>query len=347
MLASVSLPPLLAALAGALAVTAVVAVTLGPITIAPGRVWAIIVHHLTGWGDQGGWSVADDQIVWQIRLPRVLLAALVGASLSVVGATMQAMVRNALADPFILGITSGASAGGVLVIVLGVGALGVYGVSAGAFAGALASLLLVFALARASGGMAPTRLVLIGVAVTFALSGLTSFMILSSDQPQQTNAVLFWLLGSLAGARWSLLLAPAVALLGGTAYVLLQARALNALSAGEETAVGLGVDPERLRRQLFVLTALLTGLVVAISGGIGFVGLILPHAVRLLVGPSHHRLLPVAALLGAVFLIWVDLAARTLLAPTELPVGVITSLCGAPFFLLLLVRHGRASQAVA
>lgn len=331
-----------ALLLGLLAFSVTAAVTIGPVPVPAIQVWKISLEQAVGLGIPPDWSAAQEQIVWQIRLPRVLLAAVVGAGLAVVGTTLQVLVRNPLADPFILGGSSGASVGAVLVIVVGFSAFGVYSLSVAAFLGALSAFALVFALAHQRGRASPVRLVLSGVAVSYALSGVASFLVFQAEDSNQVRSALFWMLGSLGGARWEYLAAPALALGLGTAALMAQARALNALLVGEETAATLGVDTGRLRRGLLVLTALLTGVMVAVSGGIGFVGLVMPHAVRLLVGADHRRVLPLAVILGAIFLVWVDVLARTALAPEELPIGVVTSLIGAPFFLWLLHRRPHA-----
>jgi iron complex transport system permease protein len=226
-------------------------------------------------------------------------------------------------------------------IVLGTGvgsALG-FGVSAAAFAGALASFALVWALARRGGGFAPMRLVLAGVGIGQFLSGLCSFLVLQVGDDQQTRGVLFWLMGSLGGATWSQLPVPAAAVALGLLVLQARARPLNALLMGDETAAGLGVDVTRLRRELFAVTSLLTGVLVAVSGAIGFVGLLVPHVCRLLVGGDHRRLLPLSALAGAVLLVAVDTIARTALSTQEVPIGVVTALIGAPVLLYLLDRR--------
>lgn len=328
-------------LALGLAVTITLAVMIGSVSIPPVRVWQIILHHIAPSRFHGDWPVFQDQIVWQIRLPRVLLGGFVGASLAVVGATLQALVRNPLADPHVFGITSGASVGAVVVILFGFTAFGSYSLSAAAFLGALGAMILVFFLAQRSGQLSPVRLLLAGVAISYVLSAVTSYLIFQADTASggALRAVVFWLLGGLGGARWSYLVLPAIGVAGGTFYLVLQARSLNALLFGDETAMSLGIDANRLRKRLFVLTALLTGVTVAVSGGIGFVGLMMPHAVRFLVGPDHRRVLPVCALLGSIYLIWVDVLARTLVAPAELPIGIITALIGGPFFVWLLRRR--------
>lgn len=328
----------LLALAGALIASITAAVVIGPVPIAPGKVWQIAVHHVVPGLVEPNWSTAEDQIVWQVRFPRVFLAALVGAGLSVVGTALQALVRNPLADPYIFGITSGASVGAVAVILLGVSAFGVYSLSASAFLGALAALVLVFAIAQKDGQLNPMRLVLGGVAVSYVLSAVTSFMVFQAG-PEKTRSVVFWLLGGLGAARWSFLAMIFGIVVLGTGYLIAQARSLNALLLGDESAASLGVDVGRFRKLVFALSALMTGAMVAVSGGIGFVGLMIPHISRLLVGSDHRRVLPVAALIGATFLVWADVAARTITAPDELPIGVITALVGGPFFLWLLRRR--------
>ncbi len=310
------------------------AVTIGPVYISPATVWKIIVSHVFGLA-QGEWTTGQDNIVWLIRLPRVLLAGIVGAGLAVVGVAMQATVRNPLADPYILGTSSGASVGAVAVIMLGYNFFDPYSLSITAFLGALASFFIVFLLAQTSGRVSPTRLILAGVATAYILSAVTSLILFLGDE-QAIRTVLFWMLGTLAGAKWEFLTLPAAALALGVFVLILHSRSMNALLAGEETATSLGVDTQRFRRQLLVVTALLTGVMVAVAGAIGFVGLMMPHIVRLVLGPDHRKVLPASALAGAIFLIWVDVGARTIVQPQELPLSIITALVGAPFFLWLL-----------
>ena len=310
------------------------AVTIGPVYISPATVWKIIVSHVFGLA-QGEWTTGQDNIVWLIRLPRVLLAGIVGAGLAVVGVAMQATVRNPLADPYILGTSSGASVGAVAVIMLGYNFFDPYSLSITAFLGALASFFIVFLLAQTSGRVSPTRLILAGVATAYILSAVTSLILFLGDE-QAIRTVLFWMLGTLAGAKWEFLTLPAAGLALGVFVLILHSRSMNALLAGEETATSLGVDTQRFRRQLLVVTALLTGVMVAVAGAIGFVGLMMPHIVRLVLGPDHRKVLPASALAGAIFLIWVDVGARTIVQPQELPLSIITALVGAPFFLWLL-----------
>jgi iron complex transport system permease protein len=327
---------LLVALAGSI----VAAVGVGAVAIPFGQVIRIIAHHLLPVSTAVEWTPTQDQIVWMFRLPRVLLAVIVGAALSVSGTTLQAMVRNPLADPYIFGVSAGASVAAVAVITLGSGVVGGISLALAAFGGALTSMIVVYGLAQQGGRAAPTRLVLAGVAVGYVLSAVTSYLVLRANTPGggAAAAALAWLAGNLGGAKWEHLGLPGAAVTIATIVLLLQARPLNALLAGEETATGLGINVERFRLQLFVLTSLLVGTVVAVSGAIGFVGLMIPHIVRMLVGADHRRVLPIAALLGGVYMVLVDLLGRTIIAPQELPVGIVTAALGGPFFLWLLRR---------
>lgn len=333
----------LAALLAVLLVSLTLAITLGPVRIAPQQAWLIAAHEIgTRLGmdlQPGDWSTAQFQIVWRVRMPRILLAALAGAGLALVGVAMQAMVRNPLADPYLLGVSSGASVGAVSVLAFGALAFaGELALPLGAFGGALIACVSVYLLAYANGRLQASRLILGGVAIAYCLGGVTSLIVLTADQRELANSVLTWTLGSLAGTRWDELGLPAALLLIGAALLLTQARALNALLSGEESAATLGVDTTRTRRWLFVLVSLVTGVLVALTGPIGFVGLIVPHITRMLVGAEHRRVLPVAALVGAIFLVWVDVFSRIAFAPAEVPVGVITSLLGGPFFVWMLCR---------
>ena len=286
-------------------------------------------------------EVAAYTIVWEIRLPRALLAAVVGAGLAVIGVAIQAMVRNALADPFVLGISSGAAVGANSVLIFGAfGALGVWAMSAASFVAAMIAMALVYAVASSAGRLTPLRLVLTGTAMYYGFSALTTLMVFYAEHGEAARSAMMWLLGSLGGASWRSLPIAAAAVLFGIGYLYVSARRLNALAMGDETAAALGVNAERLRRELFVLTALVVGCAVAVSGAIGFVGLMVPHATRMIVGADHRRVLAVAPLAGAVLLVWVDVLSRMLLAPIELPVGVLTAVIGVPCFLLLMRRRG-------
>ncbi|MFJ6636420.1 FecCD family ABC transporter permease [Streptomyces sp. NPDC091376] len=332
--------PLVLALLAALVVTAATAgIAAGSISVPAEQVWGILLHHVHPALAEQTWTPVRETIVIDVRLPRVLLAAVVGAGLSVSGTALQALVRNPLADPMLLGVSSGASVGAVLVVVFNVSLFGVFSLPVAAFLGALVALVAVYFLARSGGRMTTVRLVLAGVATAEVLSAVASFLIVTSDDPHKTQAALRWMLGGLAGTTWTVVWIPACAVLLGTAILLGVCRPLNLLLAGEEAAVALGLDVHRFRAALFTLVALMIGTIVAVSGQIGFVGLIMPHVVRLFVGADHRRALPAAALLGAAFLIASDLAARTLMSPEEIPVGILTALVGGPFFLWLMRRR--------
>ncbi|MBO1330354.1 iron ABC transporter permease [Streptomyces sp. VRA16 Mangrove soil] len=321
----------------ALCVSVAVAITFGPAQIRVGDVWASAGARL-GWGSSD-LSPIRDGIVWNLRLPRTLLAAVCGAGLAVCGTVLQALLRNPLADPFVLGVSSGASTGAVLVVVLGVGG-GALSVSGGAFLGAVCSFALVLLLSHTLGGTTD-RVVLSGVAAMQLFSALTSFVVLTAADAETTRGVLFWLLGSLGGVGWTEVWLCLSVLVVALVVCLGHGRVLDAFAFGPEAAAALGVRVARTRLVLLCVTALLTAVLVSAAGAIGFVGLVLPHAARALVGPGHARLLPVTALAGAVFLVWVDTVARTVLEPQEVPVGVVTSLIGVPAFVLVLHR-GRA-----
>ncbi|MEV6676882.1 iron ABC transporter permease [Streptomyces erythrochromogenes] len=328
----------LAVLTAGLVVSAIAGLALGPVRIAPDRVLDIVVGGLSGNRPTGAFA----SIVWDVRMPRILLGAVVGAGLAVAGTVLQALVRNQLADPFLLGASFGASAGAVLVIVFGTAAAGFgMGVPLAAFVGSMAALVAVYAMARRGGTMTTGRLILAGVAVQYILSAFTSLVLVLAARPDQIRSVLFWTLGGLGGARWDELALPTVSLLVGGVLLLTLARPLDLLLTGEEGAHTLGLDTGRFRAAVFLLTSLVIGVLVACSGAIGFVGLMVPHAARMVVGAGHRALLPVAALGGAVFLILADLIARTAAAPEEIPVGVVTALVGGPFFLWMLRRSSR------
>jgi len=328
---------LLIALGALLLVSCVVSLGFGPARVPVDVVWQILLNKLFGIGDKN-WSAGQEHIVWLIRVPRMLLGALVGAGLALIGAVLQAVTRNPLADPHLLGVTSGATLGAVIVV-LHVGEIvGLLSLPLAAFVGAMASMLLVLAIASRGGRLHSERLLLAGVAVSFVMMAASN-LLLYLGNPHAASSVLFWMLGGLGLARWELLWLPALCLALALAVLLGLGRALNALMAGEQSAVSLGLEPRRVRLLVFVVASLLTGVLVSLSGAIGFVGLMLPHVARFLVGAEHRRVLPVAALLGALFLVWVDVAARTWLAPQDLPIGIVTAAIGGAFFVALLRRR--------
>lgn len=317
----------------ALVASVSVAVAIGPADLSVVEVWTVI-------GDRLGWASSDltqirEGIVWELRLPRVLTAAAVGAGLALSGAVMQALTRNPLADPFLLGLSSGASTGAVLVLLLGMSMM----LPLAAFLGALAALVTTLLLARSLGTITPSRTVLAGIAVSSFAGAITSLLIFWNAEGDAFREVLNWLLGSLAGADWSAVAIAWTALLLVGIPMVFYGRVLDAFAFGDTAAAALGVEVARTRWVLLAGAAVLTGAMVSVSGTIGFVGLVLPNAVRLMVGSRHRHLLPLTVLLGAIFMVWVDTAARTLFDPRELPVGIITVLVGAPAFVLVLLRN--------
>lgn len=328
----------------ALLASLVLATGLGSTAIAPAEVIDAI-RSVAAKGFDLSRATPAETIVWQIRLPRALLGALVGALLAASGVVLQALVRNPLADPYILGVSSGASAGAATVLVLGVFSwLGIFALSAGAFLGALIAVGIVFLASRVGGAIAPQTLILSGVAVAGVFAAITSLIALSSDDNNAARAVMSWTLGSLASARWDTL-GPVVVLgIGGLVWLIARAPRLDPLLAGDEAASALGTDVQRLRIEMLVIATLVTAAAVAASGAIGFVGLLVPHAVRKIVGGRHQVLLPLSALVGAIYLVWVDIAARLLMPPAEIPIGVLTALIGGPFFVLIIRGIGKRNR---
>lgn len=324
-------------LAGA-AVLVVLGVGIGAVPVPIDDVVATLARRLLGWGE--GVDLATDTIVWEYRFPRTLLAFVVGAGLSLAGVLMQALVRNPLADPYILGVASGASAAATAAMTLGIAALAGLGIPVVAFAGAAATMVLVLALGRRHGRIDPPRMLLAGVAVGYLMAAVTSYLQLRAT-PEELANVLFWILGSLAGTSWSDLPVATVVVAVCAALALARTTALDLLSLGDDAASSLGVDLPRFRLELVLVAALCTAVVVAVAGGIGFVGLMIPHVARLLVGPAHRRVVPLSLLLGGCYLVLVDILCRVVQAPAELPVGIVTALVGAPF-LIWLLRRDRA-----
>ena len=275
----------------------------------------------------------------RLRLARIMLSAVAGAGLSVAGVVFQALLRNPLAEPYVLGISSGAGLGAALAIILGWTAAGAWTLPAVAFAGALATILLVYALAQTGLGPVPVHTLLLSGVIVNAVLGSVLMFLVSVAPSEDLHNVVWWLLGSLQIFDWQLLRAVAVVVAAGVAVTLLLARDLNLMTLGDEAAAHLGLHVERTKRVFFLVASLMTGATVAACGLIGFVGLIVPHSVRLAIGPDHRRLVPASATAGAAFLVLADSFARTAIAPSEIPIGVITALLGGPFFLLLLRRR--------
>ncbi|MEU4565715.1 iron ABC transporter permease [Micromonospora sp. NPDC023956] len=326
--------PLLFVLAVASVLSVIASLAFGSERIPLTEVVAAVTDRFSG-EPAGRWDV----IIWELRLPRALLALVVGAGLAIAGAGMQTLVRNSLADPYLLGISSGASVGATAALTTGaLAGLGLYAVSTGALLGAVGSALLIWLIATAQGGLTPIRLVLSGVVLSSGFSAIASLLVFLSDDERAANSVMFWMLGSVGGATWEKLVIPAAFVVVLAAGLLVVHRWLDALAAGPETAAALGINVAALRTALFVILSVVVGVLVAVSGGVGFVGLIVPHAARLVVGARHRVVLPVAAVAGAVFLVWVDVLARVVVRPQEIPLGVVTGVLGAPLFLLLMGR---------
>ena len=316
-----------------------IGVTVGSVSLSPIHVWKILVNKsLNKEIFSIDWKKSTEMIVWNLRVPRVLLALLAGAGLSLVGILMQALTKNSLASPYILGISSGASTGAVISIVLG----GLWGINfspgIGAFIFGTLTAFLVFYIAG-NGGYSSTKLVLIGVAVSSLFSGITTFLVTTAKNEAQLRGAMFWISGSLAGARWDSLATLFIVLLISIVLVSFKYRELNILIAGDELAETLGVDVEKLRFFIVIISTFLTGFIVSATGVIGFVGLVIPHICRGMVGSNHKRLIPSAVLLGAIFLLGTDTLTRAFFKTQEIPIGVITSMLGAPFFMSMLRKN--------
>ncbi|MEE4026009.1 iron ABC transporter permease [Gordonia sp. PKS22-38] len=328
--------PLTAALAVLTVASVVTSVAFGAEHIPVADVWQTVVGRVTGQDVDSAYEV----IIWDLRLPRSILAAIVGAGLALAGALMQALVRNPLAEPYLLGVSAGAAVGATAVMTMGAfSALGLWALSGGALIGALAATVTVYSVALAQGGLTALRLILSGVVLSSAFMALSSLMVFTAGDPQAAEGVMFWMLGSVAGATWAKVpLAGAVVVITLLGMLLIHSW-LDAYAAGNDTASSLGVPVSALRTTLFLVQGILVGVLVAVSGGIGFVGLIIPHAARLVVGATHRAMLPVAVCGGALFLVWVDVISRVAAAPREMPLGIVTGLIGAPVFLFLMGRR--------
>lgn len=315
-----------------------VAISVGAVHVPLGTVWGVFAGKLAPDLIEPTWSQGREAIVWNIRFPRALLAMMVGAGLGMVGASLQAVTRNPLADPHLLGISSGGAFGAILALLHTGLFIGLLTVPLLAFLGALMATLIVLAVSRFADASSADRLVLAGVAVSFIIMAGANMLIFLGD-PRATHTVVFWMLGGLGLAQWSQLGYPLAVLLVCGAWLMAKGAALNAMTIGDETASTLGIPVARFRLSVFVVGALITGVMVAFSGIIGFVGLMVPHMVRMLVGGDYRRVLPGSALIGAIFLLWADIVARTILAPEDMPIGIVTGLVGGVFFVALLRRR--------
>jgi iron complex transport system permease protein len=336
----------LAILPGLILLSLILAVSLGQVRIPAASSYKILLYKLTGFAPGGLAEITSGSfvnIIWDIRLPRVITAILAGAGLATSGALMQAAVKNPLADPYILGVSAGGSFGATFFILVGFGAanyLSQIGVAIGAFAGAFGASLAVLTLAGLGGKLTSTKLVLSGMVVHALCNAFSNFIIYFSSDSEGIRSVTFWTMGSLAASKWSKLPLLAAVVLLSAAFAVSQFRTLNAMLMGDEAAITLGVKLSTYRRIYMIASSLSTGVVVAYCGVIGFVGLIVPHIVRGIVGPDHRRLTPVSVLTGALFLIWADVVARIILPQTELPIGIITAMIGAPVFVYMLIKKG-------
>lgn len=324
--------PVLPLLALVLLVCILIAVSIGPVSV---PLWSAL---------QGELSSGQLAVITNIRIPRIALTVLVGASLAVSGAAMQGLFRNPLADPGLIGISSGAALAVALVIVCGASSLrslGLYGLSIAAFIGGLITCLLILRFAQFTGTFSVTYMLLAGIAINALTGSGTGFLTYLSDD-QQMRSLTFWSMGSLGGALWPSVLVAATLIIPSFLLLCYHAHKLNILLLGEQEAQHLGINSKKLKRIIIVCTALSVGAAVAVSGVIGFVGLVVPHVIRLTVGPDHRLLIPASALFGAVLLLVADTLARTVVSPAELPVGILTSMIGGPFFLWLLIKqYGR------
>jgi iron complex transport system permease protein len=322
----------------ALLVAIVAGVAIGEMTIPMETTIAAVTNRL------GLTAIAlpriQEAVIWDYRLSRSLVAAFCGAGLALSGAILQSLLRNSLAEPYVLGISAGASTGAVSVMLLGFGA-GAISLSAGAFAGALIAF--IFVVMLSSGRQTADRTILAGVAASQLFNALTSYIVSTSANAEQARSVMFWLLGSLAGVRWPEVTLAASVVTVGLVVCIWHARALDAFTFGEDAARSLGIAVRPVRVVLLLITALMTATIVSMVGAIGFVGLVIPHAARFIVGPGHIRLLPACALIGALFMVLADIVSRIVIAPQILPIGVVTALVGVPFFCVILYRARRVA----
>lgn len=315
------------------------AVTIGSVDISIKEVYQVILYKLLNIGDSsiGTGAVAD--VVWLTRMPRIVLAIAVGVGLSVVGIVMQAIVKNPLADPYILGVSSGASLGATLAVVLGIGSsfgsnsLGIMG-----FIGAFGVSILVLIISNIGGRSNSIKLLLAGMALSSVCSSFSSFLVYISDDSQKLKTITFWLMGSLAGAKWNEIVIIMPIIILGVIFFMTQYRTLNLMLLGDEVSITLGTDLHKFRIIYLVITSLMIGLLVYVSGMIGFVGLIIPHIVRMIFGTDHKKIIPISALLGAIILIWADVLSRALIKGTEIPIGIVISIIGSPLFVWLMIK---------
>ncbi|MGL4731187.1 MAG: FecCD family ABC transporter permease [Clostridium sp.] len=315
-----------------------IAITVGSVDVNSSDLFKIVSNKITGKEIfEKTWSNSIENIIWQLRLPRTLLAGIVGAGLALSGILMQALTKNVLADPYILGISSGASTGAVISILLGSSlSIPFLSIHLGAFLGALLSSILVFILSSKGGKFSSSSLVLTGVAVASVFSAITNFIMFKAEDVRKLYSVMFWMTGSLAGAKWDDLALAIIVLIIASIISITIHKTLDAMLLGEDAAITLGVNIKLFKKIIIVTSTLLTGIMVSLSGIIGFVGLVIPHICRTIAGSIHKKLIPLTILLGSLFLIWADILGRVIGSSEELPIGVVTAIIGAPFFLCLL-----------
>lgn len=328
--------------AGLLVIAVIAGVGIGPLSLHPGEVLRILFAQLTG-GNLEGMDPATVHVVWELRLPRVIQAAIVGASLAIAGAALQGLFGNALADPGIVGVTSGASLGAIIAIVLGLTAFGSWTVPGMSFVFGLATTALIYVLARPGRGGGTVQLLLVGIAITAVGGSISGFFTYVADTTE-LESIVYWSMGSLNRASWNAVGAALPFFLIGLIVLISLARPLDVLALGEKQARHVGLDVKRTRIMLIVATAIIVAAAVATAGSIGFVGLVIPHIVRMIVGPGHKWLLPISALGGALMIVAADIGARTLNPPSEVPIGLFTGLVGGPFFLWLLYHRQKSTQ---
>lgn len=313
-----------------------ISVGMGSVDISIKEVYTIIFEKLFEGSKQAG-PIHD--VVWLIRLPRIILAIAVGIGLSIVGIIMQAIVKNPLADPYILGVSSGASFGATLAVVLGLGNIfGNNSIGISGFIGAFIVSILVLAISNIGGRSNSVKLLLAGMGLSSVCSAFSSFLIYMADDAQATKNITFWLMGSLAGAKWDQITFILPIILIGMIFFMSQSRILNLMLLGDEVAITLGTDLNKYRNTYLLITSLMVGILVYASGMIGFVGLIVPHIVRMIFGTDHKKLIPISAMIGAIFLIWSDVLSRTIIKGTEIPIGILISIVGAPCFIYLMIK---------
>lgn len=342
-----NMPLIIILLSIAAVLTILLGTGLGPVSVEPGTTAKILLSKIPGIGNRipMTWEQLDQNIVLGLRLPRVCLGMVVGASLAVCGVTMQALVRNNLADPFILGVSSGAAAFATLSMLFGAFAfLGTYALSLSAFIGSAITIIFVYVISRVRGRINITQLLLSGVAISMIMDGVTSIIKLGAPNALGLHNAEFWMSGSLAGAKWAYLKLPFVVLVLCLVFLMINYRGLNLLLLGDESAGTLGVNVRRLQKQLVLVASLIAGVTISVSGTIGFVGLMVPHFTRLLVGGDHKKVLPISALIGGILVVWVDVVARILIAPEELPVGILTAVIGGPIFIWMLKKNNREKK---